>query len=133
MLMPTITRYMTLRPVTIDRGSTLASAERLMRVHQVRHLPVLHRRRLVGLIVAHDLHMLELIGRLDLETVLVEAVMVQDPLTVSETAPVDEVVELMALRRLDVVVVMDLVGIRGIFTAVDACQALASVLRRAVA
>lgn len=133
MLMPSIARYMTLRPVTIEHGASLESAERLMRVHQIRHLPVVNGGRLVGLVTAHDVNMLELVGRLDLAAVRVETVMVQHPFTVSETAHVDDVVELMAERRLDAVVVMDLLGIRGIFTAVDACQALAQVLRRAAA
>jgi acetoin utilization protein AcuB len=133
MRMPILARYMTARPVTIERGSTLAAAERLMRVHQIRHLPVLAHGRLVGIIGAHDLHMLELVGRLDLETVRVEAVMVQDPFSLGETTPLDQVVDAMAERRLDAVVVTDLLGVRGIFTAVDACEALASVLRRAVA
>ncbi len=133
MLMPAVVRYMTQRPVTIDRRATLADAERLMRVHRIRHLPVLDRGRLVGIIGAHDVHMLELVGRLQLDAVRVETVMTQDPFTVNETAPLDQVVEAMAARRLDAIVVIDLLGVRGIFTAVDACEALASVLRRAVA
>lgn len=133
MLMPAVARYMTQRPVTIGSEATLAAAERLMRVHQIRHLPVVDGGRLVGLLVAHDVHMLELVGRLDLESVIVEAVMIRDPFTVRESEALDHVVEAMAARKLDAVVVMDLLGVRGIFTAVDACEALASVLRRAVA
>jgi acetoin utilization protein AcuB len=133
MLMPAVARYMTSRPVTIDSATTLAAAERLMRVHQIRHLPVVDAGRLVGLLVAHDVHMLELVGRLDLESVIVGSVMIRDPFTVRESEPLDRVVDVMAGRKLDAVVVMDLLGVRGIFTAVDACEALASVLRRAVA
>jgi len=131
--MPAVARYMTSRPVTIDSATTLAAAERLMRVHQIRHLPVVDAGRLVGLLVAHDVHMLELVGRLDLESVIVGSVMIRDPFTVRESEPLDRVVDVMAGRKLDAVVVMDLLGVRGIFTAVDACEALASVLRRAVA
>ena len=133
MRMPSVVRYMTLRPVTIAPGATLGDAERLMRVHLIRHLPVVDGNRLIGLIRAHDLHMLELLGRIDLETVRVEAAMARDPYAVSEMMPLDAVVDIMAGHRLDAVVVLDLLGVRGIFTAVDACHALASVLRRAVA
>ena len=133
MLMPAVARYMTARPVTIDAAATLAAADRLMRVHQIRHLPVVDQGRLVGLLVAHDVHMLELVGRLELETVQVATAMAQEPFTVRETEPLDQVVDAMAARKLDAVVVMDLLGVRGIFTAVDACEALATVLRRAVA
>ena len=133
MLMPAVARYMTARPVTIDAAATLAAADRLMRVHQIRHLPVVDQGRLVGLLVAHDVHMLELVGRLELETVQVATAMAQEPFTVRETEPLDQVVDAMAARKLDAGVVMDLLGVRGIFTAVDACEALATVLRRAVA
>lgn len=133
MLMPAVARYMTRRPVTIDSVATLAAADRLMRVHQIRHLPVVDGGRLVGLVVAHDVHMLELVGRLDLERAAVGSIMIREPFTVRESEPLDHVVDAMAARRLDAVVVLDLLGVRGIFTAVDACEALASVLRRAVA
>ena len=132
MRMPILAHYMTLRPVTITKGETLASAERLMRVHHVRHLPVLDRGHLVGLLRAHDVHMLELVGRLDLERVPVDAAMTHAPFTVAETVALDQAVDTMAEKRLDALVVTDLLGVRGIFTAVDACHALASVLRRAV-
>ena len=47
---PTIQRYMTTSPQTIGAEQSLKKAHEIMREHGIRHLPVMHGNRLVGVI-----------------------------------------------------------------------------------
>ena len=129
--MPSVARYMSVHPTTIDRRSTLAVARRLMQAHAIRHLPVVDGERLVGIVSARDLDIVVRVAEVDPETTAVEVAMTPRPCLVSPDAPLDEVVDLMAERRIGSVIVGDAKGIAGIFTAVDACQTLAAMLRKA--
>ena len=55
--MPAVSQYMTKQPWTIDRYASLAQAHALMREHRLRHLPVLDRHELVGIVSVGDLHL----------------------------------------------------------------------------
>ena len=133
MLMPAISRYMTRQPWTIDRQASLAEAHRLMREHQIRHLPVLDGERLVGIVSQGDLHLLETIAEFALESVEVAEAMTPGPCIVPADTPLDEVVEIMAQKKYGSVIVVGREGVEGIFTTVDACRAFAATLRRGVA
>lgn len=133
MLMPPVSRYMTSKPVTIERTATLAAAHRLMREHQIRHLPVVDDAgNLCGIVSQRDLHLIETLTDIDPETVRVEEAMVERPFVVTGDAALDEVIEIMGEHKYGSVVVVGKQGIEGIFTAVDACQAFAQILRRVV-
>lgn len=133
MLMPAVSRYMTRQPWTIGREESLAAAHRLMREHQIRHLPVLDGGRLVGIVSQGDLHLLETIAEFPLESVEIAEAMTPGPCVVPGDTPLDEVVEMMAAKKYGSVIVMGRDGVEGIFTTVDACRAFAAVLRGAVA
>lgn len=131
MLMPSISRYMTLQPWTIERTASLADAHKLMREHQIRHLPVLDGGQLVGIVSLGDLHLLETIADFPLDTVKVEEAMTEHPFVVTSDIALDEVVEIMASKKYGSAIVMGHSGVEGIFTAIDACRALADALHRA--
>jgi len=133
MLMPSISRYMTQRPLTIDRLATLTDAERVMRDHKIRHLPVVDKGSLCGIVSERDVRLLSAAPGIDPDTTLVHAAMTDHPFTVTSDAPLDEVLEIMAEHKYGSVVVLGRDGIEGIFTAVDACGAFADVIRRATA
>jgi acetoin utilization protein AcuB len=128
--MPAISRYMTKQPWTIARTASIAEAHALMREHQLRHLPVLDRGELVGVVSLGDLHLLEVIDRVAAD-IRVDDAMTAQPFVVTSDAPLDEVAEIMAAKRYGSAIIMGREGVEGIFTAVDACRALASVLQRA--
>ncbi len=130
MLIPAVSRYMTKQPFSIDRKASLQEAHQLMRKHRIRHLPVLEGGNLVGIVTLRDLHLLETIGDVDLETVLVEEAMTQHPFVVTDDMPLDEALDIMTEHKYGSVIVMDRNGVEGIFTATDACRVLAEVLRR---
>jgi acetoin utilization protein AcuB len=134
MLMPPISRFMTTKPVTIERTATLAEAHASMRERNVRHLPVVDNvGNLCGIVSQRDLYLIEtLAGAVDQETVRVEEAMMERPYVVTSDTALDEVVEIMGDHKYGSVVVMGKQGVEGIFTAVDACKAFAEMLRRAV-
>jgi len=131
--MPSISRYMTPQPWTIGRKASLADAHRVMRDHQIRHLPVLDDGRLVGIVSQGDLHLLETIAEFSLDSVEVAEAMTPNPCIVTGDTALDEVVEIMADQKYGSVIVMGRDGVEGIFTTIDACRALADVLQRGAA
>ncbi len=120
---------MTNQPWTIERTATLAEAHKTMREHAIRHLPVMSRGELVGVVSQGDLHLLETISEFPLETVAVEEAMSEHPFVVTSDMPLDDIVEIMANQKYGSAVVVGRAGVEGIFTMVDACRALADVLR----
>ncbi|HEY5944776.1 MAG TPA: CBS domain-containing protein [Kofleriaceae bacterium] len=128
--MPAISHFMTKQPWTIARKATLADAHRLMRAHDIRHLPVIDNGELVGVVSQGDLHLLETIADFELEGVAVEEAMSSRPFYVTADTPIDEVVEIMADHKYGSCIVMGRNGVEGIFTGVDACRTLAALVRR---
>ena len=130
MLMPPIARYMTRQPWTIRRDATLSDAHAMMRRQGVRHLPVLEQGRLAGLVTQSDLHLLETLPDVDPDHVLVEDAMTEDVFVASPEDELADVVERMVHDKYGAVVVTSAKGVEGIFTAIDAMQVLAELLRR---
>lgn len=133
MLVPSVSKYMTAQPWTIERDASLADAYHLMHEHDIRHLPVLDNGSLVGIVSERDLHLLENVADIALTGVPVTDAMKERPFVVTSDAMLDEVVEIMAAHKYGAAIVMGHDGVEGIFTTIDACRALADVLQRAVA
>ncbi|MBI5513532.1 MAG: CBS domain-containing protein [Deltaproteobacteria bacterium] len=120
---------MTATPHTVGRDQPLTVAHRLMRDHRVRHLPVVHVGKLVGLVSDRDLALIETLRDVDPAEVIVEEAMTQAPYTVGPDASLAEVAEHMAAHRYGSCVVVDGERVVGVFTTVDALEALAALLR----
>lgn len=131
---PTVQKFMSAAPHSIGVDQPLSRAHAMLRDHRVRHLPVLRGGRLVGLLTERDLHLIESLAGVDQDTTRVDEAMATSVYAVPPDTPLDEVVEEMAQHRYGSVVVMESDRVVGIFTTVDACRALAELLRaRAVA
>jgi acetoin utilization protein AcuB len=122
--------YMSAAPVTIGRDQSLATAHRLMRQHNVRHLPVLDGGELVGLVSIRDLHFLETLPSVVPEDVRVEEAMSPDPYKVSPNTSLERVAREMAEHKYGSAVVVDRGKVVGVFTTVDALRALITLLTR---
>ena len=123
-----IERYMSATLLSIGAEQTLSAAHALMRDNQVRHLPVLHAGKLVGLLSQRDLHLVETLADVNPDEVLVEDAMSADPYTVSPDADLAAVARHMAEHKLGSAVVVQGNKVIGVFTTVDALRALGEAL-----
>ena len=115
---------------TIGSSLTLADAARMMKKHQIRHLPVLDGGALVGLVSDRDVQVISSMSELDPTCILVEDAMSQAPWTVEPTTPLVEVAAHMAETKVGSAVVMDHDKVVGVFTTVDGMRVLADLLSR---
>lgn len=130
---PAIQKYMTTSPHSIGQEQTLSMAHRLMTDHAIRHLPVLHGGKLVGIITDRDLRLVESLRDVDPEKVLVEDAMSTAVYSVSPDTPLDVVSAEMAAQKYGSAVVMQNDKVVGIFTTVDVCNALTQLLQTRLA
>jgi acetoin utilization protein AcuB len=130
---PTIQKYMTTTPHTIGSEQTIAKAASLMSEYHIRHLPVLHGGRLLGVLSDRDVKLIETFRDVDATKTRVEEAMTEQPYTVEPETPLDEVVRTMAEKKLGSAVVLQNQKVVGIFTTVDACQALSELLQTRLA
>jgi len=125
--MTAVAKYMTAGPHTIGREQSLTAAKQLMHKNHVRHLPVLHAGKLVGVVSERELDLISALpGSKQLS---VEDAMVPDVYTISEDARLETVAEEMARLKIGSAIVLKGGEVVGMFTAVDGLRALADVLR----
>jgi acetoin utilization protein AcuB len=125
---PHIKKYMTADVQTIGDEQPMAVAHRLMREQHIRHLPVLHQGKLVGVVSDRDLRLIETLQDVDPTKVTVSEAMTPDPYVVGPEAELNDVVSTMAAKKYGSAVVRDNGKVVGIFTTVDACSAFAELL-----
>ena len=125
---PQIKKYMTTEVQTIGDEQPMSIAHRLMREQRIRHLPVLHQGRVVGIVTDRDLHLVETLQDVDPRKIAVSEAMTPDPYVVTPEASLEEVVATMAAKKYGSAVVSDHGHVVGIFTTVDACSAFAELL-----
>jgi acetoin utilization protein AcuB len=128
---PAIDAFMTRGVQTIGLKSHLSEAHRLMNDNAIRHLPVLEGGRLVGMLSQRDLHLIETLKGVDPQEVTVEEAMTQDVYSVAPGTSLAEVARTMAAHKYGSVLVVRDNEVEGIFTTIDALQALERVLKAA--
>lgn len=118
---------MTHAPHTIGQEQPVARAHEMMREYKIRHLPVLHGGKLVGIVSLGDLHLLETLEVIDTSKVTVEEAMTADVYTASPETKLAEVVEHMIEHKNGSAVIVDKHGkVSGVFTTIDALRVLIS-------
>jgi acetoin utilization protein AcuB len=125
---PPILQFMTPSPHTIAHDQTLATAHRLMQEHKLRHLPVLERGKLVGIVSERDLYFVETLRGVELDSVQVSDAMSFDIFTVPPGASMREVAAEMAEHKYGSAVVVDAGQVVGVFTTTDALEALSELI-----
>lgn len=126
---PTIQKYMTLSPLRIDAEQSIATAATLMFDYRIRHLPVQRGAELLGIITDRDIKLIQSVSSRDSSEIKVAEAMTDHPYSVAPDAPLEEVVATMAANKYGCAVVRSQQEVVGIFTTVDACVALADLLR----
>lgn len=120
---------MTPSPHTIGFDIPLITGQEMMREHKIRHLPVLHGGKLVGILSERNVQFG--LGMKHGERFTVEDVMMPDVFTVSLETAVSDVVDAMAQEKYGAAIVQNSAGkVVGVFTTVDACRLLARTLKQ---
>lgn len=104
----------------------MEAARRLMRRHQIRHLPIVEDGVLRGVVSQRDLFFLESLDETKPEDILVSEAMTDEVLAVAPDTPVSSVARKMAEKRAGSAIVLDDGKVVGIFTTMDALRILAS-------
>lgn len=115
----------------VSPEDTLTSAREAMHAHRVRHLPVLEDQRLVGVVTLSDLYAAEAILQADPDATPVEQLMARELYAVPPETPLAVVAATMVERHVESALVVRGETLLGLFTATDACRALALVLQAA--
>jgi acetoin utilization protein AcuB len=123
-----IEHVMTASPYTIGQEQPLSVAHEMMRTHGIRHLPVLHGGKLVGILSQRDLHFIETLKDVDPEKVRVSEAMSMETYAVGLRSTVRKVAEEMAEHRYGAAVVVDRERVVGIFTTIDGMRLLSELL-----
>jgi len=114
--------------VTIGEGDSLSTAEDIMRLGGVRHMPVVHAGKLVGVLSERDLLRISLSGlsseanaerRAFLQALQVGRAMSAPPVITEPSAPVERAARLLAERKIGCLPVVDGERVVGIVTATD--------------
>jgi acetoin utilization protein AcuB len=127
----TVGDRMTPTPNLIEAEQTLNAAHALMHTHGIRHLPVVNREGLVGILSIGDLHYAETLRSVDRAETRVEDVMSTDIYAVPPGTALRDVANAMAARKIGCAVVVEESRVVGMFTTVDALDTLALVLAQA--
>lgn len=127
---PQVIAFMTAFPHSIDVDAPLEDAHKLMREHRFRHLPVMSRGEIVGVLTDRDI---KLVLGPDFASpeeagLRVRDAYVERPCVVPASTPVAKVARVMAQNRIGSAIVTKHGKLVGIFTVTDACRALAEVL-----
>lgn len=116
--------------VSVNPDTPLPELELLMKDNGVRHLPVIEKTQVVGIISDRDLKLIAGLSLHKPELVLAKDLMVKNPVCVSGGANLDEVALEMSEKKIGSVIVNDENDkFYGIFTLTDALNALIELVR----
>ena len=122
--------------VTISESDTLSTVEDIMTLGRVRHMPVVHAGKLVGVVSERDLLRTSLSNltefgseerRLFLHAVEIARVMSAPPITIAPDATVEEAAQVMADRKIGCLPVLEDDQLLGIVTETDVLRYFAGV------
>jgi acetoin utilization protein AcuB len=123
-----IEEKMTEYPSIATRQTTVTEAAEFMRQLGIRHLPVVEKGKVVGVVSDRDLRQAQIYA--DSMHIVVSDVMTPEPYCVPVGTPIVEVASQMAKRKIGCTVVLNLAGaVVGIFTTTDGMRLLAEALK----
>lgn len=125
---PKIQKFMTTSPLTINVELDLHHAKKFMIENHIRHLPVLEHGKIVGIISERDIDFIQTFQGVDLKSEKVGSAMTSEPFVVDPDANLDEVCVQMAKNKYGSVLVQDNKKLVGIFTWIDALNAMNELL-----
>ena len=125
---PAIYKFMSSSPLTVNSDKTLEFAKEMMNKNHIRHLPVLDGGEIVGLISERDIDFIMNYQGASLAQSKVSDAMTSDPYSVEAQAHLDDVCKVMASDKIGSVLVKDNKKLVGIFTWIDALNAMSELM-----
>lgn len=125
---PTIQKYMTCDPQTIDGKEPVVSAQKSMEELGIRHLPVMDGDQLIGVLSDRDIKAALSILDSTPDLLCVKDICHERPYHVNPETPLHEVLNEMAEQHLGSALVVQNNKLVGIFTTIDACEGFAKIL-----
>ena len=127
---PTAGSVMTPFPYSVDTDAGVTEVERLIKRHNIHHIPVQQEGRVVGIISEGELNRTidRLLPNMDKARFRARDIMLEDPYVVPFEAPLSEVALEMAKRRTGSAIVVHHEKLAGILSATDICRLLAEIL-----
>jgi CBS domain-containing protein len=127
---PSVGTVMTPFPYSVDVMDPVVKLEELMSSHGIRHVPVQHDGRVVGIVSERELHRLvnPSLPRVDRTHIRARDILVPDPYLVEIDTPLQSVVREMSDRRIGSAIVVRKGKLAGILSVTDVCSALADLL-----
>jgi acetoin utilization protein AcuB len=132
---PQLKNVMTPFPYSVDVEAPVDEAERFMREHKIRHLPVMAKGVLKGVVSDRDIKLMlgPDFAYPNPRELKVGNVMIEDCYVVDLATPLHVVLRHMAQHRLGSALVTRRGKLAGVFTSTDACRAFADLLEGAAA
>ncbi len=122
----TVDEFTTVDLVTGDIQMSAADAKKLMTLHEIRHLPIVHCGNGVGILSEREIHSL---SQDQLEKTFVKDIMALDPLTVRSNDLLKDVVFQMSSKKIgSALVTGNDQKLYGIFTSIDALNTIIELL-----
>ncbi len=129
---PLIQEFMTLQPQTIEGKENIGVAENMMSKFGIRHLPVTTDGIIVGILSEREVNLATGMDAIDPKQLLVIDVCSEKPYIVHPDTTLREVVGFMAKKHYGSALIMENAKLVGIFTTVDACNALHDLLAETI-
>ncbi len=128
--MPKVGSAMTPFPYSARPADDVEKVERLMREHDIHHIPVQDNGRVVGIVSERDLHRLvnPALPKIDKQQIRVRDVASSNPYVVEIDTPLDQVVTRMAESHIGSAIVVKHDKLVGILSVTDICRVLAELL-----
>ena len=128
---PIIEDIMTPFPYTILASETVKKAKIFMVENSIRHLPVVSKGKLVGILTDRDIKLAQAVTKEENydENYLVEDLCLYDVYVVEDSTRADDVLKYMAANRIGSALITKNDKLVGIFTVTDACRTFSEHLR----
>lgn len=130
---PQIQKYMTTNPKFVEKSQSLYEAATFMQENGFRHLPVLFNGKIEGVLSMTDVIMANTLKSAEITSMKVLDAYTPNPLKVTPQTLVDVVCRQMAAEKVGCVVVEDNGHLVGIFTWIDALEAMDKLLHTRLA
>lgn len=119
---------MVTRLITIDARKSIGHALVLMQEHNIRRLPVVEGKKLLGIIVQHDIEIAIRRPEVILETP-VDWIMTKYPITTSPETDLTDVIDLMVANKISALPVLAEGKLVGLISEIDILKLIGKMLR----